>query len=215
MALPNIITVFRIFLVPMVVWLMLDGRMQTAFLLFLVAGISDGIDGFIAKRYGWQTELGAHLDPLADKMLLVSIYMVLGLFAHIPTWLVVAVVSRDILIVGAILLSWLMDRPVPVRPLLVSKINTAGQIALAAMVLGDLGFDIGLEPVIPFFIWGVGGLTVISAGAYLVNWLAYMATYEEPPKPARHARGEKHGSSGRVPSKGRIGTRSKESVARS
>ena len=131
-ALPNIITVFRIFLVPMVVWLMLDGRMQTAFLLFLVAGISDGIDGFIAKRYGWQTELGAHLDPLADKMLLVSIYVVLGLFSHIPAWLVVAVVSRDILIVGAILLSWLMNRPVPVRPLLVSKINTAGQIALAA-----------------------------------------------------------------------------------
>lgn len=215
MALPNIITVFRIFLVPMVVWLMLDGRMQTAFLLFLVAGISDGIDGYIAKRYGWQTELGAHLDPLADKMLLVSIYVVLGLFSHIPTWLVVAVVSRDILIVGAILLSWLMDRPVPVRPLLVSKINTAGQIALAAMVLGDLGFAIGLEPIIPFFIWGVGGLTVVSAGAYLVTWLAYMATYEEPQEPVRRARQSKRRAGGSAPGKGSIGARGKESVARS
>jgi len=215
MALPNIITVFRIFLVPMVVWLMLDGRMQTAFLLFLVAGISDGIDGFIAKRYGWQTELGAHLDPLADKMLLVSIYVVLGLFSHIPTWLVVAVVSRDILIVGAILLSWLLDRPVPVRPLLISKINTAGQIALAAMVLGDLGFAIGLEPVIPFFVWAVGCLTVLSAGAYLVTWLAYMATYEEPPKPVRRTRQDDRHSSGSARHKGGIGARRKESIARS
>jgi len=182
---PNIITVFRIFLVPLVVWLMLDGRMQAAFLLFLLAGISDGLDGYLAKRYGWQTELGAYLDPLADKALLVSIYVVLGLFSHVPVWLVLAVVSRDILIVGAILLSWMLARPVPMRPLFVSKANTVGQIMLAAMVLGDLGFALGMESIVAVLIWLTGGLTILSAAAYLVTWLRYMATYEEPSQPLR------------------------------
>lgn len=197
----------------MVVWCMLDGRMQTAFLLFLIAGISDALDGYLAKRFGWQTELGAYLDPLADKALLVSIYVVLGLFSHIPAWLVLAVVSRDILIVGAILLSWMMARPVPVRPLLVSKVNTAGQIILAAMVLGDLGFLLGLEPLVSVVIWAVGGLTVVSAGAYLVNWLAYMATYEEPPKRARRPARKRQSGSSRRSSTRSVTSGNKQSVA--
>lgn len=199
----------------MVVWCMLDDRMQTAFLLFVVAGISDGIDGYIAKRFDWQTELGAYLDPLADKALLVSIYVVLGLFSHIPAWLVLAVVSRDILIVGAILLSWMIGRPVIVRPLLVSKVNTAGQIILAAMVLGDLGFGLGLERLVAVVIWAVGALTVLSAGAYLVNWLTYMATYEEPGSGSRSSAKSGH-SVARGPSKKRsVPSDNKESVARS
>jgi len=166
-------------MVPLVVWLIIDDRMQTAFLLFLIAGLSDGLDGFLAKRYGWQTELGAYLDPIADKMLLVSIYVVLGLSSHLPVWLVIAVVSRDILIIGAMLLSWVLGRPVPVRPLLVSKANTVAQIILALMVLGDLGFSLGLARVIGVSVWVAGGLTVVSAGAYLVNWLTFMASYED------------------------------------
>jgi len=203
---PNIITVFRIFLVPLVVWLMLDGRMQTAFLLFVVAGLSDGLDGFLAKRYGWQTELGAYLDPLADKALLVSIYVVLGLFSHLPVWLVLAVVSRDILIVGAILLSWMLARPVPMRPLLISKANTVGQITLAAVVLGNLGFSLGIHLTVSVLVWVTGVLTVLSAAAYLVTWLSYMATYEEPPQetPSR-SRSNRHNA--------RTRRRGKESVA--
>ncbi len=189
---PNIITVFRIFLVPMVIWLMLDGLMQTAFLLFIVAGMSDGLDGFLAKRFGWETELGAYLDPLADKALLVSIYVVLGQFSHLPVWLVITVVSRDILIIGAILLSMLLARPVPMRPLMISKTNTVGQIVLAAMVLGDLGFELGLEKIVAVLVWVIGGLTILSAATYLVNWLAHMASYEEPRqtvrRPARNNR---------------------------
>lgn len=165
---------------PLVIWLMLDGRMQIAFLLFIVAGLSDGLDGFLAKRYGWQTELGAYLDPLADKALLVSIYVVLGQFSHLPVWLVITVVSRDILIIGAILLSWILARPVPMRPLMISKANTVGQIVLAAMVLGDLGFSLGLEPAVEIMVWLTAGLTILSAATYLVNWLAHMASYEEP-----------------------------------
>ena len=108
---PNSLTLGRIVLVPLVVWLIITHEMLPAFLLFLLAGLSDAADGFLAKRYGWNTELGAYLDPIADKALLVSIYVTLGLAGQLPAWLVIAVVSRDILIVGAVVLSWMLSRP--------------------------------------------------------------------------------------------------------
>jgi len=177
---PNVITVFRIFLVPLVVWLMLEGRMQTAFLLFVIAGISDGLDGYLAKKYGWQTELGAYLDPLADKALLVSIFVVLGIHSHLPMWLVIAVVSRDILIVGGTVLTWMLERPITLHPLLISKVNTVGQIVLAATVLGSLGFTLELDFAILTLIWITGVLTIASAATYMVKWLSHMTSYEEP-----------------------------------
>ena len=159
---------------------MLDGRMQIAFLLFVIAGISDGLDGYLAKKYGWQTELGAYLDPIADKTLLVSIFVVLGIFSHLPMWIVIAVVSRDILIVGGTLLSWMLARPVKVHPLLISKVNTVGQIVLAATVLGGLGFDLVMDNIILMLVWITGVLTIASAAAYMVNWMRHMTSYEEP-----------------------------------
>src|SRR5688572_28066424 len=118
---PNTLTLMRILLVPLLVWLIIDHEMLAAFIVFILAGLSDGADGYLAKRYGWRTELGAYLDPIADKALLVTIYVTLGLAGHLPVWLVIAVVSRDILIVGAVLLAWMMSRPITVRPLLISK----------------------------------------------------------------------------------------------
>lgn len=188
--LPNAISVGRIFLVPLVVWAIISGRMQFAFVIFVLAGLSDALDGFLAKRYDWQTELGAYLDPIADKLLLVSIYIVLGLFAHLPAWLVIAVVSRDVLIIGGILLAWILERPVAMQPLLVSKANTTFQIVLASLVMGNLGFQLGLEPLILPLIWLTGLLTVLSAAAYLRAWLHHMADYEQPvaaPKPLSDA----------------------------
>jgi cardiolipin synthase len=184
---PNVITVFRIFLVPVVVWLIIAGEMQLAFIGFVLAGVSDGLDGYLAKRYGWQTELGAYLDPIADKVLLVSIYLVLGFFAHLPVWLVIAVVTRDILIIGAFLLSWMLGRNVEVRPLFISKANTVGQILLAALTMGDIGFALGLGDLTRVLVWITGILTVLSAAAYLVNWLRDMATYE-PARPRQRRR---------------------------
>jgi cardiolipin synthase len=181
---PNIITVFRIFLVPLVIWLIIDGDWKLAFFVFLFAGVSDALDGYLAKTYGWQTELGAYLDPIADKVLLVSIYVVLGLFSHIPAWLVIAVVSRDILIVGAFLLSWMLDRAFQIQPIFISKANTTAQIVLAALVLCDLAFTLGIGLVKPFVVWATGILTIMSAYAYLVAWLRHMATYE-PAQPPR------------------------------
>ena len=116
MSIPNLITLGRILLVPIVVWAIASGRMQLAFLLFLAAAISDAVDGFLAKRFGMKTELGAYLDPLADKILIVSIYVTLGITGVIPLWVVIRVVSRDFMIVGAIILSWLVNMPVQIKP---------------------------------------------------------------------------------------------------
>ncbi|MBZ0217177.1 MAG: CDP-alcohol phosphatidyltransferase family protein, partial [Fimbriimonadaceae bacterium] len=142
---------------------------------FLIAGISDGVDGFIAKQFNQQTALGAYLDPLADKSLLVSIYVALGLQAEIPAWLVIMVVSRDLAIVAAVMLSWMLDRAVTMHPLFVSKVNTTGQIVLAAIVLGGLGFELELLQFRFLAVIVVAALTVVSLVAYLVVWLQHMA----------------------------------------
>jgi cardiolipin synthase len=157
--------------------------MTAAFLVFLLAGLSDAADGFLAKRYGWNTELGAYLDPIADKALLVSIYVTLGLAGHLPVWLVIAVVSRDILIVGAVVLSWMLSRPLSMQPLLISKANTLSQIVLAGFVLAELGLGLGVEKLVWVLIWVTGTLTILSAGAYFWAWLRHMASYEPAPQP--------------------------------
>ena len=111
MSIPNLITLARILSVPIIVWAITSGEMMIAFILFVIAGISDAVDGYLAKRFDMASELGAYLDPLADKALIVSIYVSLGIAGAIPRWLVIFVVARDIMIVGAVMLSWLMGRP--------------------------------------------------------------------------------------------------------
>src|SRR5215217_5163553 len=119
MTIPNLITIARLVMVPLVIVMIGQGRWMAAFVVFVAAGVSDGIDGYIAKRFDMRSELGAYLDPLADKALLVS---------------------RYIMIVSAIILSRLMERPVAIKPLFISKLNTAAQIAFAALVLGANAF---------------------------------------------------------------------------
>ncbi len=172
---PNLITLGRVILVPVVFWLLVSGQTELAFFAFVLAGVSDAVDGFIAKRFGLSTELGAYLDPLADKLLLVSIFVALGVMGALPSWLVIAVVSRDILIVVGVMLSWLLDRPITIRPLAVSKANTLAQILLAATVLADDGFGLGLEMLRVVLVWVVGVLTVASLSAYLRAWLRHMS----------------------------------------
>lgn len=183
MNIPNALTLGRILLVPLLVWLIIDHEMLAAFIVFILAGLSDGADGYLAKRYGWHTELGAYLDPIADKALLVTIYVTLGLAGHLPVWLVIAVVSRDIFIVGAVLLAWMMSRPITVRPLLISKVNTCAQIALAGVVLAELGLSLGLGALVWVLIWLTGTFTILSAAAYFWTWIKHMASYEPEPAP--------------------------------
>ena len=172
----NMITVLRFLLVPAVVYCLLTVQWQLAFAGFVVAGVSDAVDGFVARHFNQRSKLGGYLDPMADKLLLVSVFVVLGFMGELPLWLVVAAVSRDGLIVGAVLLSALMGSPVEMKPLMVSKANTAVQIVLAAAVLAELAFAAGFGPVRPALIILSGLLTVASAGAYLVAWSRHMST---------------------------------------
>ena len=174
--LPNVVTLGRIILVPVIFWLLVSGRTQSAFIVFVCAGVSDAVDGFIAKRFKLETELGAYLDPLADKLLIVSIFLALGVAQKLPSWLVIAVVSRDILIVVGVLLAWLIGNPLVMKPRNVSKANTASQIILAATVLADEGFQLGAGQVRAWLIWTTGVLTLASLAAYLRDWLTHMAT---------------------------------------
>jgi cardiolipin synthase len=178
LTIPNLITLARILLVPVVVWAIASGQMRLAFLLFLIAAISDAVDGFLAKRFGMKTELGAYLDPLADKVLIVSIYVTLGVTRVIPLWLVILVVSRDIMIVGAIMLSWLVDRPVQIKPHAVSKFNTGVQIFYACLVLAAGGFGFDAEPLLTMVIVLVAILTLLSVGFYVAEWVRHMNSTE-------------------------------------
>jgi len=172
--LPNLITVARILMVPVVIWAIGSNEMQVAFLLFLIAGVSDAVDGFLAKRFGMTSELGAHLDPLADKVLIVSIYISLGITEAVPRWLVILVVSRDVLIIGGIMLAWFLGKPMRVKPALVSKLNTVAQIVFACLVLGELAFEVKFEGLQNLIMALVAALTLASIGFYMREWVAHM-----------------------------------------
>ena len=176
LSIPNLITLGRILLVPIVVWAIASGTLWLAFVLFLAAGVSDAVDGFLAKRFGMTTVLGSYLDPLADKALIVSIYLTLGISGEIPRWLVILVVSRDIMIVGGVVLSWLVGSPLTMRPLVVSKLNTVAQIAFACVMLGSLGFNVDAAPLDTILMGLVAALTLLSVAAYLIEWVRHMNT---------------------------------------
>ncbi len=178
-SIPNIITLGRVILVPVVFWLLITNQLKAAFLAFVLAGVSDAVDGFLAKRFNWETELGAYLDPLADKLLIVCIFIALGVTGKLPPWIVIAVVSRDVLIVMAVVLSWLLGHPPQMRPLAISKANTTAQLVLAAAVLADDAFASNqLQGPIFVLVWVTGFLTIASLAAYLRIWLRHMSLYE-------------------------------------
>ncbi|MEK9685401.1 MAG: CDP-alcohol phosphatidyltransferase family protein, partial [Rhodospirillaceae bacterium] len=140
MNLPNFISLARLFSVPVLVWLILNGKFNWAFWLFLVAGASDALDGYIAKRWGQTSSLGTYLDPAADKTLLVGVYVVLGTIQQLPLWIVITVVFRDFIIIGGVVLLHISMTSVRMKPLMVSKINTTFQILLVVWTLAELGY---------------------------------------------------------------------------
>ncbi len=165
---------------PVVVWAIISGEMRIAFLLFLAAGISDAVDGFLAKRFQMTSELGAYLDPLADKALIVSIYVSLGIAGVLPIFIVILVVSRDIMIIGAFMLSWLLGKPLQARPLMVSKANTVAQILLATIVLGDQAFRVDAAIVVEVVMGLVVVLTLLSIAFYVAEWVRHMNSFDVP-----------------------------------
>jgi len=178
-ALPNLISIARLLAVPVVVWLILADRMALAFWIFIGAGVSDAVDGYLAKRLNARTVLGSYLDPLADKLLLIAIYLLLGRAGHIPVWLVVLVIARDAALLAGSLLVVKADRTAAMRPLIVSKLNTSFQILLAALVMAQLGLgwpDLGVGRDI--LVYAVAVTTVVSGSAYLWRMRAGSVTGE-------------------------------------
>jgi cardiolipin synthase len=167
---PNAITFGRLLAVPLTVWLILEGRFAFAFWVFVLAGVSDAVDGWIAKTFQQVTDLGRYLDPIADKALLVAVYVTLGVTHQVPTWLVILVVSRDIAILGGVLLARFMELKVRVAPLAISKVNTGAQIALAALVLGQFVFA-------PVADWLEGDVLTICIAVVAATTLASGLTY--------------------------------------
>jgi cardiolipin synthase len=177
--LPNLITLSRLCLVPVAVWLVIDGRYGVAFWVFVIAGLSDALDGYIAKRFDRRTRLGALLDPLADKSLLVSLYVTLGYFGALPSWLVILVVFRDAMIVAGFLLLETFTPAKEFRPLYISKINTLVQTTLIGFVLAREGLAVDPRLLTHVLIFGTAATTVASGLGYLVHWARILARSEQ------------------------------------
>ena len=167
---PNLISLARLLCVPLTVWLIINSQVLAAFWVFVLASISDALDGFIAKRFDLQTELGAYLDPIADKALLISVFITLGQAGYLYSWLVLLVVFRDSLILVGAFLYHLIHQNLTIKPLLISKINTAAQFILVTLVLGLHGYSIVNSMIIELMVYVVAVTTLMSGAAYVGIW---------------------------------------------
>ncbi len=178
--LPNAVTLARLLAVPVAVYLLSEEAYGAAFWVFVLAGLSDALDGFLAKRLGAVSRFGAYLDPLADKALLVAIYVTLGVMGQIADWLVMLIVFRDVLIVGgALFYHTLTGRGFTVRPLKISKLNTVAQIVLAGVVLGKLGMGVQIPWLKEALVYLVAVTTFASGAAYVWTWMRRAFILEE------------------------------------
>ncbi|WP_404379910.1 CDP-alcohol phosphatidyltransferase family protein [Caenispirillum salinarum] len=178
--LPNLLTIFRLLMVPVVVELILEGRLAWAFWVFVLAGVTDAVDGILARVLDARSKLGGFLDPLADKALLVSVFVALGWSGVLPSWIVTLVVFRDVLIVGGAILYEMVVGGLHMRPLLVSKANTVAQVALGAGTLAVEGLNLDVGPLVGVLTFAAAATTIASGAAYLWVWgrHALEATHE-------------------------------------
>ncbi len=167
---PNLLTLARIGMVPWLVVLLQQQNYLLSLVVFVIAGVTDGVDGYIAKKYDAKTKLGAILDPLADKALLVSSYVMLSIMEIIPFWLVVTVAFRDLVIVGGYLIVEMFFGEVTMKPLRISKVNTCIQIAFIVIVLASLAWAVNLSTVLTIFAYLVFFTSVTSGAAYVYIW---------------------------------------------
>jgi cardiolipin synthase len=170
--LPNAISILRIALVPPILILILQGDYGWALALFWFAGFSDGLDGYLAVRFGWTTRLGGLLDPAADKLLITGLFVTLAITGDIPVWLAAVVILRDVVIVlGALAYNFIV-KPVPGEPTRISKLNTALQMIFILFVLSRAGFDWPDEISITVLGAAVFVTVIISGVDYVLSWSA-------------------------------------------
>ena len=174
MNIPNLLTLFRILLVPIFVTLLIYGQTFYAFLAFMIAGVTDALDGFIARVFSQQTVLGAYLDPIADKLLLVTSYIVLAIIGIIPPWLAVLVISRDIFILIGVAVLFLNHKSFEIRPTLLGKVSTFFQLATVVIALSVAQPPLGLQPFLIGSIYLAAALTLLSGFHYTFLWVRQM-----------------------------------------
>jgi len=165
MTVPNLLSMLRILLVPIFIIYMLNNRMLASLIVFIIAGISDALDGFIARVFHQKTNLGAHLDPLADKILLISAYVTLAIFNLIPSWLAVLTISRDVIILLGVLVLYLNRYPVRIKPSILSKATTCMQVVTILIALSKGYLDIQFLKV--YSVWVTALVTIASGLQYM------------------------------------------------
>ena len=179
---PNLLTIVRILLTPLFVIVLLKDLFGPALLIFSLAGVSDALDGFIARYFNQRTTLGAYLDPIADKLLLVSAFVSLAILKIVPGWLTVIVISRDVLIVMGIAIFTITEKPYKIKPSIISKITTVAQITTIILALVNIGFA-GYATLMGALFWVTAGLTTISGLHYIyfgMNILQNGSKSQEP-----------------------------------
>lgn len=167
---PNAISTLRIALVVPILLFIDNGEFAWALGLFCIAGFSDGLDGYLAMRFSWQSRLGALLDPIADKLLVAGLFIMLAYTQHIPVWLTVVVISRDLIIIGGAAAYHYLIQPVEGEPTRISKLNTAIQLIFLLFVLSRAAFE--WPDKISITVLGAATLVtvVISGIDYVVQW---------------------------------------------
>ncbi len=177
MNIPNLLTIGRILLIPLLVIFLLDGKELAAFWVFVLAGVTDALDGFLARVLKQKTEFGAFIDPIADKLLLITSYITLAVLGFLPKWLAVIVVSRDVLICGGIGILMLYDRDFKIKPSLVSKVTTFLQLLTVVYSLGHDYF----QPIFSggiYLIYATAAFTVLSGVHYIIRGLGILGDPE-------------------------------------
>lgn len=171
MNLPNLISLMRLFMVPVIIWLIIDRKFGFAFLLFVAAGISDLLDGLLARLLKSQTTVGKFLDPLADKVLLVGVFVTLGVQGFVPSWLVILVTFRDFIILGGALLALFYNSNLEIKPLFISKVNTVMQLIMITFVLAKMVLNRPPTLYDHILYIVIAATTLISGVAYVRKWL--------------------------------------------
>ena len=175
---PNLISLSRLLSVPFAVWLIINDELLICFWILVYAGVSDAVDGFISKRYNLSSKLGGYLDPIADKALLISVFISLGYTGYLYSWLILIVVFRDILILLGALIYHLMYQDLVIEPLVISKINTTVQFILLAVIIGFNGFNFKGSVFIDVLIYTTAFTTLSSGAAYVYTWGGKVARKE-------------------------------------
>ena len=168
----------RLLSAPLFCWLVIFDFFASALLLFLVASLTDAADGYIAKRFNQETELGRYLDPIADKTLLVVAFITLTISQLLPLWLTLIVVTRDMSLIGGAIISKMVTGTLKIKPLIISKINTAFQFVLIILVLLDKSFPY-FEQLIRYHIWATALFTILSFLTYIFQWSSPIKWVEE------------------------------------